>query len=153
MPLIVVYEREVPKGVVRQDLVRLADIAPTIRNLAGLDPEMPITEGADLFANEYAVAAERAVYSETYRGREPRSVRTSKHQLIYNADDSSWEFYRLEADPQGLHNRYGDAVAEDRVVPRRPTCRTPIGLSATRRLLPQAQAWYIRAAPRSCTRP
>jgi len=116
VPLIVVYDRAVPQGVVRQDLVRLVDIAPTIRSLAGLDPETPVAEGTDLFAGERAGAAERTVYSETFRGREPRSVRTSRHQLVYNADDASWEFYRLEEDPQGLRNRYGVAVAEDRVL-------------------------------------
>ena len=56
---------------------------------------------------------EMVVVSSTFRGRVPRSLRTSKHQLIYNADDESWEFYRLEEDPQGLRDRYGDASRVD----------------------------------------
>ena len=86
------------------------------RRLAGLDPTTTVAEGGDIFADAAARSAEgedRAVYSETFRGRKPRSLRTSKHQLIYNSNDDTWEFFRLEEDPQGLHNRYRDARREN----------------------------------------
>ena len=84
-----------------------------VRRLTGLDPATPFTEGNDLFAAAPTRPAKPAVYSETFRGRKPRSFRTSSHHLIHNADDETWEFYRLEEDPKGMHDRYGDASRRD----------------------------------------
>jgi arylsulfatase A-like enzyme len=107
VPLVVVYGDFVAKGVVRHDLVRLIDIAPTIRGLAGLEPGLAAAEGSDLFAASGVEQTERVLYSEASSGHGPRSVRTSKYQLIFNSDDESWEFYRLGHDPRALRNRYG----------------------------------------------
>src|SRR5262249_35489667 len=41
----------------------------------------------------------------------------------------------------------------ERIMPRRPTCRAPTELSATRRLLPHSQAWNISDSPRTMSLP
>lgn len=52
----------------------------------------------------------------TYRGREPRSMRTSKHQMIYNSAEDSWEFYFLDNNPKNLRDRDDDADRESKAM-------------------------------------
>jgi arylsulfatase A-like enzyme len=106
----VVYDGVVSKGVVREDLVRLVDLSPTIRHLAGLVPETPLADGNDFFPAEPTLPTETAVYSETFRGKKTRSLRTSSHQLIFNTDDDTWEFYSLREDPKARRNSYEAAI-------------------------------------------
>ena len=75
-----------------------------------------------------------SVYSETFNGRLPRSLRTSKYQLIYNGDDDSWEFYRLEEDPRNVRDSYGVAGRTE------PGLLAELEARLRERMAPQANA-------------
>ena len=101
VPMYFVFENKLPGGVVRNDLARLIDVIPTLCGLSGIDTDGMNLEGVDLFDKENSQGRnnDRIVFSETYQGKEPLSVRTAVYQLIFNRNLKNWEFYSLKEDP------------------------------------------------------
>lgn len=100
--------------------VRLADLAPTLRRLAGLAPAE--SDGEDLeplFANPRAPdrpAFSEADYATFVLGWSPlRAIRMGRRKLI---DAPRRELYDLAADPAETRNRYADADPEVRPLAR-----------------------------------
>lgn len=93
-------------------VVRLADVAPTILELAGLPPFPPQTSpaGVSLVSIIKGQQKDLPAYSETYytnllMGWSPlRSIRTNQFKWI---DAPTPEFYNLNSDPKENKNLYG----------------------------------------------
>ncbi len=88
-----------------EELAGLIDLYPTLARLAGIDVENTPLQGKGLFRKP-ALSGERAVYSESFRIKIPRSVRTAKDKLIYNHAAKSYEYYKLEGKAKEQNNLY-----------------------------------------------
>jgi arylsulfatase len=116
VPLIMVHDRGLPGPPLRNDTARVVDLLPTLCALAGVAQAVGATDGSDLFAAErLADPGEIPVYAEVSWASMPRTVRTTRHQLIFNKATAVWEFYDLADDPRQQRNRYRE---EDPIVRR-----------------------------------
>ena len=127
VPLILSWPGKVAEGRVVGGLVEMTDLAPTLREAVGLDPD-PAMQGRSIWPS--LVAAEDAadevgredVYAEYLnanpdkgRGVYLTMVRTATHKLIRHHGgepvgvDSGGELYDLVEDPQETVNRWDDA--------------------------------------------
>lgn len=107
IPMYFISEGRLASGVVRDDLVRLIDVAPTLYGLSGMETAGMNLEGVDLFGSRDRRAdADRSVYSETYLGGKPRSIRTADQQLVFNSTRETWELYDLSRDPAEKNDLY-----------------------------------------------
>jgi arylsulfatase A-like enzyme len=107
IPMYFISEGRLASGVVRDDLVRLIDVAPTLYGLSGMETAGMNLEGVDLFGfRDRRADADRSVYSETYLGGKPRSIRTADQQLVFNSTRETWELYDLSRDPAEKNDLY-----------------------------------------------
>jgi arylsulfatase A-like enzyme len=111
VPMYFISEEGIPQGIVRDDVVGLIDVAPTICGLAGIETEGYDFQGRDLFGEDASSTSSiGAIYAETFKGKKPRAVRTADYQLIYNSGPQSWELYNVRLD-----NEMKDAIPRDEV--------------------------------------
>jgi arylsulfatase len=107
IPLILRYPLGLPRGLRRDDLASLADVAPTVLDLCGLQAP-PATWGRSLLP---AVAGELAARDapldlRLYREDSPlRGVRGSASKLLREGEDAAAVLYDLRADPPELAPR------------------------------------------------
>jgi len=107
VPMYFIFEGKLASGIVRDDLVQLIDVVPTLYGLSGIETVGMNLEGVDLFDSRHEEAdTDRRVYSETYLGEKPRSVRTVGQQLVFNATRETWELYDLSRDPAQKNDLY-----------------------------------------------
>jgi len=107
VPMYFIFKGKLASGVVRDDLAQLIDVAPTLFGLSGIETVGMNLEGVDLFASKHGEAnTDRSVYSETYLGTKPRSIRTADQQLVFNATPETWELYDLNRDPAEKNDLY-----------------------------------------------
>lgn len=122
VPLIISWPGVLPSRAVEPP-VTLADVAPTLAELAGL-PAFPDVHGESLMPvlGGGPAPASRGIYAETYfpqffMGWAPlRSLRDGRWKYI---DAPEPELYDLVADPGETTNRAGSATAEARALRRR----------------------------------
>ena len=79
---------------VREDLVGLVDVFPTLLELVGIPPR-GLLRGRSLFAP----AADRRVFVETSWKDELRAVITRRHKLILDLETSEARLFDLKSDP------------------------------------------------------
>ena len=107
VPLYAVWENKIPPDQQRNDPVQLIDIFPTICSLVNRNISNLQLPGLNLLdPKNMKQILSRAIYSETFKGKIPRSVKTKEFKLIYNSRDKDFEFYNLKKDPQELKNLY-----------------------------------------------
>jgi arylsulfatase A-like enzyme len=108
VPLIVAWPGVIPEGAGRTDMACLSDILPTVAFLAGVNAPGLTLSGKNLFEHcwipkQGSTPGESGgpamVYSETFNGKMPRSLRGESWKLIFNAWNNSYEFYDLQEDP------------------------------------------------------
>jgi arylsulfatase A-like enzyme len=130
IPLVVRWPGVTEPGTVNDDLVANIDYAPTLLEMAGLDPH-PRMQGSSLTPLLAGAAPDgwrESVYyrywmhlDDSHRVQANYGVRTRTHKLIHypghgagapGADparrEPAWELFDLVADPDELHNRYDD---------------------------------------------
>jgi arylsulfatase A-like enzyme len=109
VPLVIVHEGALPGGRMRPDLVGLVDLLPTLCTRLGVEPPAGL-DGADLFARRTGdQRSSRTVYSETFEGARPRSLRNERARIVWNDGPETWEYYRVDRDPGEHDDLYGDA--------------------------------------------
>ena len=115
VPLVTVWQNKIPEGLVVKDMVQQIDIYPSLAFLAGLDTKKITLQGRNIFSRSrdgkilYAPPARSKLpllYTETYRGRVPRCLRTDNLKVIYNLRDNSLGVFRLDIDPLEQKNIY-----------------------------------------------
>lgn len=137
VPFQVRYPKRIPAGTVREEMVLDTDIAPTLLDLAGVQPPshmqgksiLPLTKKSDpAFRKEW--------YYEYYEWPNPekvaphRGIRTEQYKLIqYVHDPSEGELYDLRSDPSEHNNLYGKpehATLQAHLAERLTSLRTKI---------------------------
>jgi choline-sulfatase len=119
VPLIISLPGTIPGGRRSQALVELADLAPTLLELAGLDraPGMQAKSLWSLLTGKSDQHTHRDdVYCEYYNAltshREPAAhatmIRTHLHKLVRFHGAGQGELYDLEADPLETHNLWDE---------------------------------------------
>jgi arylsulfatase A-like enzyme len=132
VPLVLRYPPAIEPGTEIAQQVRLMDLAPTLLELTGIDPESlgasqavslaPLAGGGSLpFLNAYAESAPRRrmfpeherVYFDGNRGKW-RMVRTDQWKLIRipHPDGDRYELYDLVNDPEETANRFDELPGE-----------------------------------------
>lgn len=97
VPLVISGHRAFPANRRRGDLASIVDIAPTLLELAGIEPIEGI-QGHSLVAPE--AGAERVVFAESIRfGNEMRAARNGRYKLIHALQGNHRLFFDLESDP------------------------------------------------------
>lgn len=118
VPLIISYPGHVLKGVKRDAMTELLDLAPTLLELAGFGREtgMQGMSLARLLTDSGAPDYHRnAVYSEYYNSMGNHEdckayvtmAANSRYKLVYCHSTDQAELYDLEADPDETENLYG----------------------------------------------
>lgn len=119
VPMMMRYPKRIRKGSVRQEMVLDLDIAPTILDLAGVEPRRAM-QGKSMvgLANEDSTQLHGQRRREwlydyyEYPGyedvRQHRGVRTETHKLMHFYTVDEWEMYDLVRDPEEKHNLYGE---------------------------------------------
>lgn len=118
VPLIMNWPRGLPSGRTVDGLVELVDLAPTLLELTGTDPE-PGIQGRTLLPVINDPAAGRDdVYAEYYNSLQDHHgerayvtmVRSADHKLVvqHAGRDAVGELYDLAADPGEVVNRWSD---------------------------------------------
>ena len=120
-PLIVRWPGVVQPGSENKALVQNLDLAQTLLDMAGVEPSSPMQGRSfvPLLKGETPEDWRESVYYHYYEFPQPHhvhpheGVRTARHKLIHYYTLDQWELFDLEADPDELHNVYGDrAYAE-----------------------------------------
>jgi arylsulfatase A-like enzyme len=126
VPMMIRYPKRIPAGTVRQEMVLDIDIAPTLLDLAGIEPR-PAMQGKSmvpLAKNEDKNFRKEWLY-EYFEFPNPenvavhRGIRTEQHKLIhyYKDEPEAFEMYDLKADPKETQNLYGqpgfEALAQE----------------------------------------
>jgi len=120
MPFVLRWPGRVAAGSRDQHLCQNIDFAPTFLAAAGVEvpAEMHGRSLLPLLRGEASTDWRDEVYYEYFeRGihavERHRGVRTARHKLIHFHDLDQWELYDLEADPDELHNLYGQEGLEE----------------------------------------
>ncbi|MFH5886423.1 sulfatase-like hydrolase/transferase [Halalkalibaculum sp. DA3122] len=114
MPLLVRWPQEVEKKSVSDGMVLNVDYAPTILDVAGLEPhpEMQGRSFLPLLRGNQPSDWRNSMYYRYYFSHfdtEPHyGVRTYDHKLIYYNRIDQWELYDIKEDPKEMKNLYGD---------------------------------------------
>ena len=132
VPLVLHYPAAIEPGTVISQQVRLMDLAPTLLELAGIDPAtiddvdavslVPLVEGGSLpFLNAFAESAPRRpmfpeherIYFDGNRGKW-RMLRTERWKLIRipHPDGDLYELYDLVNDPDETENLFEELPGE-----------------------------------------
>jgi arylsulfatase A-like enzyme len=109
IPMHVRWPGHVEAGSVNRQMARLQDLAPTIREAAGLKPHdtpssrslVPLLEGRTLDDWPQSLFAE--YHGDEFGFFSQRMVATQRYKFIYNAYEVD-ELYDLAEDPHELHN-------------------------------------------------
>ena len=118
-PLIVRWPGVTTAGTVVDALVQNTDMMPTFLAMAGIEPPpglhgkslVPFLEGKTPDGWRDAIYYH---YHQQDSGRTSHivarhyGVRTARYKLLYVYDHDQWELYDLQADPEEVHNLYGD---------------------------------------------
>ena len=126
-PLIVHWPGVTEGESVADQLVQNIDIAPTLLEIAGLEPKeaMHGRSLVPILKEEQSLRWRKAVYYH-YQMEEPTGrtshlvakhygVRTARYKLIYFYEHDFWELYDLQEDPGEMSNRYSDMASTDLV--------------------------------------
>jgi arylsulfatase A-like enzyme len=116
MPLIVKWPGVTAAGAVNNDLVQNLDYAETFLELAGaaIPADMQGKSLVPLLRGETPADWRQSIYYHYYEYPSVhmvprhRGVRNHRYKLIHFYQFDEWEFYDLAADPDELHNCYGD---------------------------------------------
>jgi arylsulfatase A-like enzyme len=123
VPMVMRYPKLIPAGSVRDQDVLNVDIAPTLLELAGVEPSVPM-HGKSLvpvFGSAEAPLREAVMteyFLEKYVPEVPdwQCVRQGKWKFIhYPTVEGADELYDLTADPHEVNNVIGDAANGERV--------------------------------------
>ncbi|QDU44969.1 Arylsulfatase [Symmachiella dynata] len=124
VPLLIRYPKQIAAGRVDDRMVTNVDIAPTVLDLASVKtPEsMHGRSTVPLFAGDKETPWRDAWLYEYYEFpgahsvRKHRGVRTDRWKYIhYFAEPQEYELYDLQADPDEVHNLYGQPEHEQTV--------------------------------------
>jgi len=118
VPLLVSWPGWVDTGVVRDDIVELVDLAPTLLDAADVTAP-PGIQGASLWPlltgesdTHTRASAYCAFYNASKRHTNPPAyatmLRTDEHKLVVHHGTDDGELYDLETDPAEYHNRWAD---------------------------------------------
>ena len=126
-PLIIHWPGVATAGATSDQLVQNIDIAPTVLEMAGLDPVQAMhgRSLAPILKKGQAVPWRKAVYYH-YQMAEPEGrtshlvakhygIRTARYKLVYFYEHDFWELYDLRQDPGEMKNLYPDMVSTDLV--------------------------------------
>ncbi len=112
IPLVVRYPGVTAPGSTSGDCVLNIDLAPTILDLAGLDPHPAMQGRSFRFVLEGHTPRDwrKTFYFQYYTIRDFAhcGIRTPRYKLIHFYTLDAWELYDLERDPHDLRNVYGD---------------------------------------------
>lgn len=98
------------KDIIREDLISLLDLSPTILSLSGTGKISKNFLGEDLTTKNSGLKRKYIIMVGNQHNKKIYAIRTEKYKLI-NKDDS-WEFYNLETDPNEKNNIYADDKME-----------------------------------------
>ncbi len=126
-----IYDPDLTGETVRNELVSLLDVSPTIVHLCGLEPIKEF-QGQSLLPLD--TLHSRTVFGEAYfkKGshepkenlREIHYCREGNLKIIYSEQDDSWQMYDLEKDPQERNDIInGDLTPEELKNKIRPRIR------------------------------
>lgn len=118
MPFVMRYPKIIKQKTVINDMIVNLDFAPTILELAGVTVpsdmqgksvlplvqkgKVPVKWRKSMYYHYYE-------FPDSHRVMPHFGVRTDRYKLIYfYGDESFWEFYDLNTDPQEMKNGYGD---------------------------------------------
>jgi arylsulfatase A-like enzyme len=120
VPLIVSYPGTVEDGIESDALVELTDIAPTLLEAAGQDPD-PCMQGRSLWPLLTGTTEpdehRSSVYAEFYEGKPGHTdpeipwatmIRTERYNLVRMHNLDAGELYDLQEDPQETDNHWDD---------------------------------------------
>jgi N-acetylglucosamine-6-sulfatase len=97
-----------PEGARDERLVGNVDLAPTILDLAGAEPDLAV-DGRSILPFEPAYGGDRAVLLEVYERSHGRFVGLRTRRYVYaDYDGRDRELYDLEHDPQQLQSVHDD---------------------------------------------
>lgn len=123
MPFIAKCPALIKPGSVNGDIITNVDFAPTFIDLAGAErPEA--MQGDSFLANMEGRTPpgwKEACYCRYYvEGGEHATaawygVRTKRDKLVHYYKRGEWEYFDMEADPEELHNSYGEARYAGRI--------------------------------------
>lgn len=114
VPLMIRYPKLFKAGTVKDEMVLDLDIAPTVLEIAGLQPRSEM-QGTSLlpFADGSPSTWRREWFYDYYEYpgaedvRPHRGVRTETKKLMHFYTVNEWEMYDIEKDPEEKHNLYG----------------------------------------------
>ena len=113
VPLLMRYPKRISAGSVRNDMVLDVDIAPTLLDLAGIQPPGTM-QGRSVLSPDHATRSRKEWFYEYFEWPNPEGVaphqgiRTETHKLIaYTQGEKEHELYDLKNDPKETQNLWG----------------------------------------------